>query len=101
MNGKTRIFAATVFASVLVAGVLLAGAPPFAVNIAYAACDPGVKIDGSSASDAKKKIEAQGYQKVANLKKGCDNFWHGTAVKDGTSYNISLSPDGTVAQEGN
>ena len=42
-------------------------------------CEPGDKIDASTAAQARKKIEAAVYRKVGDLKKGCDNSWHGTA----------------------
>lgn len=66
----------------------------------YSACDPGEKIDASTAADVRKKIEAAGYQKVKNLKKGCDNYWHAQAEKDGKPVFIVLSPQGEVMQEG-
>lgn len=63
-------------------------------------CTNGEIIDGSTAADAKAKFEAAGYSDVVILSKGCDNFWHGTAVKNGVPGNVVLSPDGTVTQEG-
>jgi hypothetical protein len=50
---------------------------------AYAGCEAGTKIDASTADMAKRKIEHAGFSSVRGLKKGCDNFWHGKAVKDG------------------
>ena len=33
-------------------------------------------------------------------RKGCDNFWHGVAVKDGQQTRIVVSPEGEVRPEG-
>ena len=63
-------------------------------------CEAIDKIDGSSVETARRKIEKAGYSRVRDLKKGCDNFWHGKAVKDGKTINIVLSAQGTVMVEG-
>ncbi len=63
-------------------------------------CAPGDRVDRSTAADARKKIEAAGYRNVGNLKKGCDNAWHGVAVKDGESVHVVLNPEGKVLPEG-
>lgn len=85
----------------LVATMMVVGAVGFAPAAAWAApCEPTDKIDGSTVETARQKIEKAGYRQVRNLKKGCDNFWHGSAVKDGKTVNIVLSPQGTVMVEG-
>lgn len=66
-----------------------------------ASCEPGDKIDGTTAAQTKKKIEAAGYTQVRELYKGCDNFWHGVAMKDGTRSNVLVTPDGQVKPDGN
>jgi hypothetical protein len=63
-------------------------------------CGPGEKIDGSTVTDARKKMEAAGYRKVSALKKGCDNSWHGKAEKDGNEVHVVLNPQGLVLPEG-
>lgn len=63
-------------------------------------CLPGEKIDGSTAEEAKAKIEATGYSEVKIDHKGCDNFWHGSGVYGGVRGNVVLSPDGHVMPEG-
>lgn len=67
---------------------------------ASAACSAGDRIDGTTADYAKGKLEAAGYAQVRDLTKGCDNFWHGRAIKDGVDVNVLLTPDGEVMQEG-
>jgi hypothetical protein len=62
-------------------------------------CDPGDKIDSSTANDARKKLEAAGYTDVSNLYKGCDNVWHGKARSGGAAVNVMVAPDGSVHQE--
>jgi hypothetical protein len=67
---------------------------------ASAACSAGDRIDGTTADYAKGKFEAAGYAQVRDLTKGCDNFWHGKAMKDGVDVNVLLTPEGEVMQEG-
>lgn len=63
-------------------------------------CAPEDKIDGSTLPQAKKKMEAAGYTMVQDLRKGCDNYWHATAMKGGSQVFVVLSPAGQVMQEG-
>lgn len=35
-----------------------------------------------------------------DLKKGCDNYWHAVALRNGKQDEIVLSPQGKVALEG-
>ena len=67
---------------------------------ASAACSAGDRIDGTTADYAKGRFEAAGYAQVRDLTKGCDNFWHGRAIKDGVDVNVLLTPEGEVMQEG-
>jgi hypothetical protein len=92
MRWKSLAFAAT-------AAIALAGGSVNTIDRAYAACEPGDKIDRSTVEDARKKIQAAGYQKVGNLKKGCDNYWHATAEKNGAQVFVVLSPQGEVMEE--
>jgi hypothetical protein len=96
MTWKITLFAAAALV------VLAAGTAPQTISVARASgCDAADKIDGSTADAAQKRIERAGFQQVRNLKKGCDNFWHGTAVKDGSESHVVLTPQGQVAREGN
>ncbi len=63
-------------------------------------CAPEDKIDRSTLPQARQKIEAAGYTQVKNLLKGCDNYWHGVAMKGGQEVHVVLSPQGQVMQEG-
>lgn len=87
-------------ALIAAAAASLAAVDASTSHYARAACDPGVKIDRSTVADARKKIEAAGYQKVSDLKKGCDNYWHAKAQKNGTPVFVVLAPDGKVMEEG-
>jgi len=62
-------------------------------------CHFGEVIDGSTADDARTKIEAAGFTDVRDLKKSCDNFWHGKATLSGLPVNVVLSPAGKVMLE--
>ncbi len=63
-------------------------------------CHYGEKIDGTTADDARKHIEAAGYTNVRALKKSCDNFWHGRASINGVDTNVLVTPQGQVSPEG-
>ena len=69
-------------------------------NLPPIRCEANDRIDGSSANDAQKKLNAAGYHQVNGLKKGCDNYWHGTATKDGVATHVSLAPHGLIRPEG-
>ena len=71
-----------------------------AADLPAIGCEAGDKIDGSTAGDALKKIEAAGYRQVTELKKGCSNYWNGLATKDGVTAHVSLSPQGVVHSGG-
>jgi hypothetical protein len=62
-------------------------------------CHFGEVIDGTTADDAKRHIEAAGYTNPVGLKKSCDNYWHGQAMVNGTLTRVSVTPDGRVRLE--
>jgi hypothetical protein len=64
-------------------------------------CTEGEVIDNSTPEEARAKFEAAGYRDVVIRSKGCDNYWHATAIRDGMPVNVVLSPDGVVLTEGN
>ena len=92
----------SMFYILIAAATLAVASPTSSAQIAgkIGGCDPGDKIDATTAGQARKKIEAAGYRKVGDLKKGCDNSWHGTAEKDGGRVHIVLNPQGLVLPEG-
>ena len=89
-----------VFAILSCAGVLPVVGTADADDRPAIGCGTNAKIDNSTAADAKKKMNAAGYARVTGLKKGCDNFWHGRAIKDGVATEVLLAPDGRVQSEG-
>jgi len=78
---------------------LAAGATPKLVGHAIAGCEPGVRVDSSTADDARKKMMAAGYRDLHDFKKGCDNAWHAQGTKDGKTVNVVLLPTGHVMEE--
>jgi hypothetical protein len=96
MNWKTAFLAAPALALATLAAAPVAGLSPAAL----AACDPGDRIDGTTAGWAKEKAEAAGYADVRMEAKGCDNYWHGFATKNGKQTRIVVSPQGEVHEEG-
>ena len=88
---------AVLAASLMIAPALLG---PTHFTAAQAACEAGDKIDNTTAEMAKKRAESAGYSQVRMERKGCDNVWHGTAMKGGSSVRVAVLPSGEVAPEG-
>lgn len=76
------------------------GTRPAVIPPAYAACEPGERIDKSTADDARKKLMTAGYSNVHDLKKGCDNVWHAIATHNGKEGRVALEPSGKIYPEG-
>jgi len=85
----------------IVAVLLLAFGRPAISAAQTSNCDVSDKIDASSAITARTQIENAGFRQLHDLEKGCDNFWHGKAEKDGVAVNVVLTPQGNVMVEGN
>lgn len=95
MSFKSFAVASAVFA------VVAAGCGLQFVPAAHAqGCDATDRIDNSTADSAKNKIERAGFKEIRGLKKSCDNFWHGKAVRDGVAVHVVLSPQGEAMTEG-
>ncbi len=62
-------------------------------------CQFGEKLDGSTAADARKRLESAGFANVRIGKKGCDNVWHATAARNGSILNVALTPQGQIFYE--
>ena len=84
-------------ASILVAPTIVG---PKTLTAAYAACLPGERIDGRTAEMAKRQAQSAGYGNVLMEHKGCDNVWHGFAIRDGARTRVAVSPSGAVMPEG-
>ena len=82
-------------AAAIIALAIGAAQPALAQNN----CQFGERLDGSTAADAKKRIESAGFTQVRIGKKGCDNVWHATAVMNGDSLNVALTPEGQIFRE--
>jgi hypothetical protein len=76
------------------------GATPRLVPPAQAACDPGDRLDRSTADEARRKMEQAGYHHVHDLMKGCDNVWQAAADRDGQPVMVALLPRGEVVRDG-
>ena len=87
--------------SFAVVTALLVGTPFLIPSAQASGCEATDRIDNSTVDSAKNKLERAGFNEVRELKKSCDNFWHGTAVKDGVRVNVALSPQGEAMTEGN
>jgi hypothetical protein len=91
------IGAAALAATLMVAPALLG---PASFTAAQAACEPGDRIDNTTAEMAKKRAESAGYSQVRMERKGCDNVWHGSGMKGGAAVRVAVSPSGEVMPEG-
>lgn len=94
MNVTKSLMTAT-----FVVAVLLSGPSLYGHGAAQAACDPGARIDGSTADQAKRKFQSAGFRQIRDLKKGCDSFWHAVVVKDGAQMRVVLTPAGEIMPE--
>jgi hypothetical protein len=52
-----------------------------------------------AARTAQKRIEQDGYKSVQNLQKGDDGLWHGTAMRGGTSVQVTVDRAGHVSAQ--
>lgn len=82
-----------------IAAMLAVAAILAAPTAATAACDPGERLDGTTAEHAKRMIERAGFVQVRILRKGCDNYWHAMAAKEGYAGRVVLAPTGEVMPE--
>jgi hypothetical protein len=87
--------------SLIAAAVALGLAVPMTMGAtaAYAQCTHGERIDGSTADQARVKIQRAGFSNVTGLHKGCDNYWHGIANQGGGRVGVVLAPSGEVMVE--
>jgi hypothetical protein len=77
-----------------------AGIGPRLVSPASAECGPGAKIDKTTVEETRQKLQKAGYKNIHDLRKGCDNTWHGRATKNGTEEGVAVLSDGTVVRDG-
>lgn len=87
----------------LLAAIVLLAFPllgPTRLTSAQASCAPDERIDGTTADQAKRRMEGASFSAVHGLTKGCDNVWHGLAMKNGASVHVAVQPQGQVMQEG-
>ena len=73
---------------------------PTYLTSAQAHCASDDRLDGSTSNQARRKMEGASFNGVHDLKKGCDNVWHGLAMRDGASVRVAMQPQGQVMQEG-
>ena len=90
--------AAGIAAGAFFLAIAAAATPPL-VSHAIAGCEPGERVDASTADDARKKMMAAGYRDLHDFKKGCDNVWHAQGTKNGKTVNVVLLPNGHVMEE--
>jgi hypothetical protein len=99
----------SVFAAALIGiagtAATLGGSAAIAAGINAAAhrfqdtCAANTQLDRSTVEQARDRIAAAGYSEVDELKKGCDNYWHASAVRNGRQLLVLMSPDGQIARD--
>lgn len=62
-------------------------------------CDTAEKADGTSMHDARRRFESAGFADVRDLRRDCDNVWHGTARIEQRQVRVQLKPEGPVVLE--
>jgi hypothetical protein len=67
---------------------------------AQASCEPGTHIDKTTVEEIRDKLIKAGYKNPLHLRKGCDNAWHGTAIRSGTEIKVAVTTDGHIVHEG-
>jgi len=97
---KTRLVLIAALASFGIFGIANLERTSLLIPPAQAACDPGTHIDKTTVEEIRDKLIKAGYKNPLHLRKGCDNAWHGTAIKDGQEINVAVTPDGHIVQEG-
>ena len=97
---KARLVLIATFA---VIGALAAAQPQTGfhpIAPARAECAPGTHIDKTTVEQIRDRLTKAGYKNPLHLRKGCDNTWHGTAMKNGQQINIAVTADGHIVEEG-
>ena len=95
MSWKSTFIAAPAIALGMLVAVPVSGL----TGAAHAACEPGDRINSSTSDWAARQAQAADYTQVRMERKGCDNYWHGTAMKDGQPARFVVSPEGEVLPE--
>lgn len=67
---------------------------------AWAACEPGTVIDKTTVEATRDRLLKAGYKNPLHLRKGCDNTWHGEAIKDGAEINVAVLSNGRIVRDG-
>jgi hypothetical protein len=73
-----------------------------AVNTPNSPPNPGAPVAGANSfteSQAKSRIEANGFTSVGQLKKDRDGVWRGTATQSGKSVKVSVDFQGNVVSQ--
>lgn len=63
-------------------------------------CHFGEQIDSSTAENVRQTLSQAGYTSITELKKSCDNNWHGIASLNGITTRVMVTPEGRIVPEG-
>jgi hypothetical protein len=97
---RTRLVLIAILASSATLGALQLQLPLPLIAPAQASCEPGTHIDKTTVEGIRDKLIKVGYKNPLHLRKGCDNAWHGTAIRNGTEINVAVTADGHIVREG-
>lgn len=99
---KTMVVALAIALSAGASAALAEAGPdlgkPFATRF-YTS--PSVAATGNggaiaSDTDARARLQADGYRAVDGLARGTDGAWHGTAIRGSAKVNVTVVPDGRI-----
>ena len=102
MRSLLRLIAA---ATLLAAPALAQTAPTARTPLVDPAGPPMERAQGApdlgtlSESQARARLETDGYGGVSTLLRGRDGRWHGKAVRDGTTVDVTIDRFGNVVSE--
>ena len=100
---KTMVVALAIALSAGASAALAEAGPdlgkPFGGGRVYTS--PSVAATGNggpvaSDTDARARLQADGYRAVDGLVRGTDGAWHGTAIRGSAKVNVTVVPDGRV-----
>ena len=91
-------------ATVGAVGVVTAGAValilPGSTHAAASATAPAGAVPGANSfteSQARSRLEKNGYSQVSGLTKGDDGIWRGAATKNGSSVHVTVDYKGNIS----
>ncbi|HWE75891.1 MAG TPA: hypothetical protein VG328_22215 [Stellaceae bacterium] len=97
---KARLALVAALAGIGALAVILSQTGFHPIAAAHAECEPGTRIDKTTADQIRARLIKSGYKNPLHLRKGCDNTWHGIATKGDAQISVAVTADGHIVEEG-